>query len=66
MTDKNDLYKIYDILKETYEQIENVPEFYNNNIEEKVTDIYNKIDDFIIDIKKLIKNEVYNQSNIYC
>lgn len=65
MTDKNDLYKIYDILKETYEQIENIPEFYNNNIKEKVTDIYNKIDDFIIDIKKLIKNEVYNQSNIY-
>lgn len=59
MNDKNGLYKICNILDETYEKIEDVPEFNNNEIEKKVTDIYDKIDDFINDIRKLIKNESY-------
>lgn len=59
MNDKNGLYKICNILDETYEKIKDVPEFNNNEIEEKVTDIYDKIDDFINDIRKLIKNESY-------
>lgn len=60
MNDKNGLYKICNILDETYEKIEDVPEFNNNEIEEKVTNIYDKIDDFVHDIKKLIREKTYN------
>lgn len=60
MNDIKNLYKVHDILKETNNELENIPKFKNTALETKITRIYNEIDNFKNHITKLIEDEVFS------